>query len=116
MDAAAHPRVADRERPAGMILKRRDRGIQIQTFQTVTVADIVRNSSRADLIQFIKDIEFTMADWSFTLPLCEYFAELKKQHEKEEAADKAKETRAISDLLAAQREAAGPNSQELDRK
>lgn len=43
---------------------------------------------REELISFVKEVDRKMADWSFTLALCEHFELLKKEFEREMEEDR----------------------------
>lgn len=47
-------------------------------------------ATREDLIEFVKDLDAEMQEWDFTLALCDHFAKLKLEHEREEAEDRAR--------------------------
>lgn len=66
----------------------------LEISQTVTLdAEELVRSVRYDrnyeeLLEFIKEIDLRVGEWDFTLKLCEHFAELKKEHEKEQEEDR----------------------------
>lgn len=52
------------------------------------LTEVMRND---DVIELVKAIDEHVAEWDFTLKLCEHFDKLKKEHEREEAEDAKKE-------------------------
>lgn len=56
------------------------------------LADKACGNDRSALIEFVKDLDLKMADWDFTLALCEHFSALKIQWELEQAADAMRKT------------------------
>lgn len=64
--------------------------LEIYHVINLDVEDIADHGNREDLIQFVKDLDAAMQDWGFTLALCEHFAALKLDYEKECAEDEAK--------------------------
>lgn len=51
------------------------------------VEDFVCNLSHETISEFIKKIDLSIAEWDFTLMLCEYFAKQKKEYDKEAEPD-----------------------------
>lgn len=57
---------------------------------SITIRELVASASNWDrdaMVAFVKALDLEMADWDFTLALCEHFSQLKIEYELERAAD-----------------------------
>lgn len=55
--------------------------------------DVISGGNRETLLKLIQFIDLRVGEWDFTLALCGYFAEKKKEFDAEEAAELAKASR-----------------------
>lgn len=53
------------------------------TIESKTLIDALCQLDRRDLLDLIKEVDASKGEWDFTLDLCDHFAKLKVEHEKE---------------------------------
>lgn len=49
--------------------------------------EIALTSRRSDLIEFVKDLDEAVGEWGFTIALCDYFEEKRKEYDGEQAGE-----------------------------
>ena len=53
--------------------------VNVEVDSSEIIGVLCEDLSEKELIQFIKDLDLSMANWEFTIKLCEHFAKLKEE-------------------------------------
>lgn len=61
--------------------------MRIKATVVLSAADLVKNLNQEDLLKLVKNIDEAVAEWEFTLQLCDHFDGLRKEHTAEVIAD-----------------------------
>ena len=60
--------------------------IDLNVSVTVRIEDLARQPKK-DLVEFVKELDLAVADWDFTLRLCDHFAKLMQVYREERDRD-----------------------------